>query len=80
MALVDPSTIQTVTKKPDGTTITDSGGHWNIKFPPRPDGSIKTYYENVTNVVKKDGKIVKQFTEYTSLSNIFSSHLTIFPF
>jgi hypothetical protein len=54
---------QTVTKKPDGTTITDSGGHWNIKFPPRPDGSTKTYYEDGTTVIEKDGKIIKRFKE-----------------
>jgi hypothetical protein len=54
---------QTVTKKPDGTTITDSGGHWHIKFPPRPDGTIKTYYEDGTTVIEKGGKIIKRFTE-----------------
>ena len=63
MIVKSPDFATTVTKKPDGTIITDTNGHWHINFPARPDGSVKTYYENGTNVVEKYGKVIKRFND-----------------
>jgi hypothetical protein len=46
------------------TTSYDSDGHWSIMFPQKPDGTIKTYFENGTNVViDGSGKELKRWND-----------------
>jgi hypothetical protein len=47
------------------TTQYDRDGHWSILFPKQPDGTIKTYFENGTNVIHDDltGKELKRWNE-----------------
>ena len=46
------------------TTYYDSDGHWHITFPEKPDGTIKTYFENGTSVVTDQfGKELRRWND-----------------